>query len=152
MGEPVAAALAYAHTGQSVGNYPLVYDLGGGTFDLAVLAREDEGFHVALEPKGIARYGGDDFDRALYDYCDEIAQQRLGRSISLTSTIDLEFVRLCKRRKENLSLHPQATFSSLLPSQNGAVQFKHTVDRGTFESLIEERAKHKSEEREQDTT
>ena len=73
--EPVAAALAYGRAGQAVGDSILVYDLGAGTFDLALLARENGTFRLACEPRGLARCGGDDFDRALYDYCEEIAQQ-----------------------------------------------------------------------------
>jgi len=134
--EPVAAALAYAHEGLNAGNYLLVYDLGGGTFDVAVLAREGDEFRVALEPKGMARCGGDDFDQALYDYCDEVAQQLLGRPISPTGEIDLHFLRLCRRRKENLSSQERSTFSSLLRSETGSVQFKQTIERTKLEELI----------------
>ena len=56
--EPVAGALAYARAGLDVGGHVLVYDLGGGTFDLAVLDNEGESFHVAMEPKGMERCGG----------------------------------------------------------------------------------------------
>lgn len=72
--EPAAAALAYARVGLEMGEHVLVYDLGGGTFDLAVLENEEETFRVAMEPKGIDRCGGDDFDLALYYHCEEIAR------------------------------------------------------------------------------
>jgi WD40 repeat protein/actin-like ATPase involved in cell morphogenesis len=136
--EPVAGALAYARAGLKVGKHVLVYDLGGGTFDLAVLDNEGESFHVAMEPKGMERCGGDDFDHALYYHCDELAREKLGRSISLTGAVDLSFLRECQRRKESLTFQERSKFSDYLPSDNGPVHFEHEVDRQTFEELIEE--------------
>src|SRR5215212_9091287 len=136
--EPVAGALAYTRAGLDVGKHVLVYDLGGGTFDLAVLDNEDESFHVAMEPKGMERAGGDDFDLALYHHCDEIARENLGRSISLTGTVDLSFLRACRRRKESLTYQERSRFSDYLASNNGPVRFEHEVDRRTFEELIGE--------------
>lgn len=136
--EPVAGALAYAHEGIDVGEHVLVYDLGGGTFDLAVLDNEDESFHVAMEPKGMERCGGDDFDLALYHHCDEIARENLGRPISLTGTVDLSFLRVCRRGKESLTYQKRGRLSDYLSSENGPVRFEHEVDRPTFEELIGE--------------
>ncbi len=136
--EPVAGALAYARAGLDVGRHVLVYDLGGGTFDLAVLDSEDESFHVAMEPKGVERCGGDDFDLALYHHCDEVARETLGRPISLTGTVDLSFLRACRRRKESLTFQERGKFNNHLASGNGSVYFEHEVDRGTFEELIGE--------------
>src|SRR5207245_696149 len=72
--EPLAAALAYTQMRKNaafqMGNHVLIYDLGGGTFDLAVLIREgNEPFRLGLEPQGIKQCGGDDFDEMLYNYC-----------------------------------------------------------------------------------
>jgi GTPase Era involved in 16S rRNA processing len=131
--EPVAAALAYAQAGLKVEGHVLVYDLGGGTFDLAVLARDATGFRSALAPKGLRACGGDDFDRALYDHCDELARQILQRSLSGNDTIDLQFLRLCRLRKESLTERDRCEFSTYLP---GGVRFKHAVERSTFEGLI----------------
>ncbi len=133
--EPVAAAIAYTQMGLKVGKYVLVYDLGGGTFDLAVLAREDNGsFRPALEPQGIKRCGGDDFDEALYNYCDQVAREQYGRPISLTRKRDLHFLKECRQRKENLAITKRRLFKSLL--EPGAVLFEHEIERVTFESLI----------------
>lgn len=134
--EPVAGALAYARAGLDVGRHVLVYDLGGGTFDLAVLDNEDESFHVAMEPKGVERCGGDDFDVALYHHCDEVARENLGRPISLTGAVDLSFLRACRRRKEGLTFQERGRFNNYLSSENGPVLFEHEVDRKTFEGLI----------------
>lgn len=136
--EPVAGALAYAEAGLDVGSHVLVYDLGGGTFDLAVLDNEDESFHVAMEPKGMERCGGEDFDLALYHHCDEVARKSLGRPISLTGAVDLSFLRACRRRKESLTFQERGRFNHYLSSTNGPVHFEHEVDRRTFEELIGE--------------
>jgi WD40 repeat protein len=136
--EPVAGALAYSRAGLDVGEHVLVYDLGGGTFDLAVLDNEGESFHVAMEPKGMERCGGDDFDHALYYHCDEVAQEKLGRPISLTGAVDLNFLRECRRRKEGLTYQGRGILGDYLPSEGVPVLFEHEVDRQTFEGLIGE--------------
>ena len=63
--EPTAAALYYAfESGGSLNGYYAVYDLGGGTFDISIV--KIQGFDVeVIETDGIARLGGDDFDKTL---------------------------------------------------------------------------------------
>ena len=143
--EPVAAALAYTRmrekSGFQVGNQVLIYDLGGGTFDLAVLIREGkEPFRLGMTPQGIKQCGGDDFDEALYNYCDKLAREQLKRPISLIGERDLHFLYECRKRKENLTKLERRVFSSLLSP--GSIPFKHEIDRATFESLIRERVEH----------
>lgn len=135
--EPIAAAYAYAEAALRVGQHVLVYDLGGGTFDVAVVSRESDGsYRLAMKPQGKENCGGDDFDRELYDHVDSVVQQSLGRPISLLGKTDPYFLRECRRQKENLSSYERAAFSSYLRSENGAIPFKHAVERSTFESLI----------------
>ncbi|MBK1704302.1 Hsp70 family protein [Halochromatium glycolicum] len=133
--EPVAAALAYSRDGRGVGKYVLVYDLGGGTFDLALLREQAGGFELAMEPKGLLRCGGDDFDLALYEHCERLAEQQWGERLD-GAGLDLGFLRDCRKRKENLSAHDKVLFSSLIAA--GRV-FKHTLTRAVFEDLIRER-------------
>jgi molecular chaperone DnaK (HSP70) len=130
--EPVAAALAYSRAGLGVGRHVLVYDLGGGTFDLALLREEAGGFALALEPKGLRRCGGDDFDQALYDYCDEEAERQWGVPLNSQGR-DLRFLRDCRRRKENLSAQDKVLFSSLVGEGR---LFRHSLTRELFEGLI----------------
>ena len=134
--EPAAAAMAYAEAGLRVGNGVLVYDLGGGTFDLACVKRtEDGGFRLAMETDGDGRCGGDDFDQALYGHWDDEVRTSLGRGIALDAeSVDPCFLFECRRRKENLSaMDSPGVFSSLIP---GGRFVKLHVDRATFESLI----------------
>lgn len=137
LAEPVAAALTYMHEGINIGNCVLVYDLGGGTFDLSVLRHDEISgfFDPVIEPRGM-RCGGDDFDRALYDDCDKMAQQELQRPISLHGELDLHFLLDCRKRKENLSQRKRAEFSSYLSDSDSPVRFKYTIERSHFEGLI----------------
>lgn len=138
--EPTAAALTVTKQGQRIGKGLLIYDLGAGTFDLSVVARDSDGspFYVIEEPQGDPRCGGDDLDLALYNYFDGIVLEELGRHISLTEdTVDLAILRKCRDRKHNLSKADKSMFSSILSSEEGSQQrFRQTVDRNTFEDLI----------------
>ena len=65
--EPEAAAIAYASRDRvAEGARVAVYDLGGGTFDAAVLAREGAGFRLVGSPEGVEHLGGIDFDEAVF--------------------------------------------------------------------------------------
>jgi molecular chaperone HscA len=74
--EPTAAALAYGLDKKVTGRFA-VYDLGGGTFDVSILALDDSVFQV-LATKGDTALGGDDFDRALVRFA---LEKKLGRPI-----------------------------------------------------------------------
>jgi molecular chaperone DnaK (HSP70) len=67
--EPEAAAISYA-AGERMadGDVVAVYDLGGGTFDAAVLRRTAGGFELLGRPEGIEQLGGADFDEAVFDH------------------------------------------------------------------------------------
>ena len=108
--EPVAAAVAYAEAGINVGRYVLVYDLGGGTFDLALLTREegDDAFRLAMEPRG-ERIGGEDFDKAIYDYFDAGIRVRGPSSPSCLERTGglVRLLRQCRKLKESLTASEQ---------------------------------------------
>ena len=64
--EPEAAAIYYASNERvESGTIVAVYDLGGGTFDAAVLRKTAEGFEIMGRPEGIEHLGGIDFDQAI---------------------------------------------------------------------------------------
>jgi formylglycine-generating enzyme required for sulfatase activity len=128
--EPVAAAMAFAREGQKVGQSILVYDLGGGTFDLAVLTRSGDGqFAVALPPAGDPECGGDDFDKALYEYC----SRQWGNGGD--GEMDVPFLLECRSAKEKLSTSPKTVILRLLAGQSRSL----TITRESFEGLIRER-------------
>ncbi len=135
--EPQAAAIAYAAQERvDEGSVVAVYDLGGGTFDAAVLRKEaDGGFTVLGSPEGIERLGGIDVDAAVFAHvCSAIddAQEQLDpddpQAIAAVARLREE----CTIAKEGLSLDSEARVPVLLPS----VQTEVRVTRGELESLI----------------
>ena len=75
--EPEAAAISWAAAERvASGHVVAVYDLGGGTFDAAVLRKTDHDFEILGEPEGIERLGGVDFDQALLAHVTGRARRR----------------------------------------------------------------------------
>jgi molecular chaperone DnaK (HSP70) len=115
--EPVAAAIGYASITPDIGKGILVYDLGGGTFDVAFVLREEDGtFRVPVQPEGDPFCGGNDIDLVLYDLWEREAQNHFKRNISdLPGKVDLGFITRCRRQKETLSNKESNRFSEVLP-------------------------------------
>jgi uncharacterized RDD family membrane protein YckC len=132
--EPVAAAEAYTKNGISVGRHVLVYDLGGGTFDLAWLAREDGEveFRLAMEPRG-KRIGGEDFDRAIYDYFEAEVYKKSEQPIC-PDGLDLDLLRRCRRLKESLSVSEQP---APVTWRGHGMKLTLRLSRARFEELVE---------------
>ena len=138
MEEPVAAAKGYAASGVEVGNGILVYDFGGGTFDVAFVSIDEEGeYRVPVSPEGDLYCGGDDLDAALYHYWESEIKRELNRFISSTPAVDVGFLMRCRKHKESLSVRSSIDQYEILPPP-GFVRYRLRFDRETFESLIEE--------------
>ena len=85
--EPTAAALAYGlDKGENKGQKVLIYDLGGGTFDVSILEIEDGVFEV-LATNGDTMLGGDDFDKRIMDYILQEFEKKEGIKISDAATL-----------------------------------------------------------------
>ena len=85
--EPTAAALAYGlDKGENKGQKVLIYDLGGGTFDVSILEIEDGVFEV-LATNGDTMLGGDDFDKRIMDYILQEFEKKEGIKISDAPTL-----------------------------------------------------------------
>lgn len=134
--EPEAAAVSYAAQERvDPGEVVAVYDLGGGTFDAAVLRRTPSGFEIIGAPEGIERLGGIDFDAAVFAH----VSRSLDGAIQQLDQDDVAAVagvsRLrsdCVEAKEALSSDTDATIPVLLPN----VQTDVRITRREFESLI----------------
>ena len=99
LNEPSAASIEFGHRQKAKGRI-LVYDLGGGTFDVSLVSLEG-GTHTVLASEGISNLGGDDFDLIL-------AELAAGKDVLYSLTLS-EVFRLdeeCRRQKE--ALHPNS--------------------------------------------
>ncbi|MDP2290263.1 MAG: Hsp70 family protein [Actinomycetota bacterium] len=134
--EPIAAAVQYASTERvDVGDVVAVYDLGGGTFDAAVLRKTADGFETLGRPQGIERLGGIDFDEAVVTHVrrtmgDAIAQLDSNDPASRSALARLR--QECVAAKETLSSDSDATIAVLLPN----VQTQVRITRSELEDMI----------------
>jgi actin-like ATPase involved in cell morphogenesis len=134
--EPVAAAMHYASTERvEPGSVVAVYDLGGGTFDAAVLKKTATGFATLGEPEGIERLGGIDFDEAVMAHVRTSLHGKLEELDGHDPAVRAAFGRLrqeCVAAKEALSFDSDTSISVLLPN----VQTDIRLTRTEFEPMI----------------
>ena len=134
--EPEAAATSYASTERlQTGAVVAVYDLGGGTFDAAVLRKRDVGFDLLGTPEGLERTGGIDFDEAVFGHVaavlgDTLQEIDVDDPRSLTALARLRDD--CVTAKEALSSDTDVAIPVLLPT----VQTEVRLTRGEFEAMI----------------
>lgn len=134
--EPIAAAIGYSNTGVKVGNGILVYDFGGGTFDVAFVHRENGSFTTPIPAEGDAFCGGDDIDIALYDFFEKEVFKKNGRKISEhPGRVDLQFRSVCRKAKESLSRTNYLDIHETLPPP-GFVRFFTKLTRNDLEKII----------------
>ncbi|MGF1597595.1 MAG: Hsp70 family protein, partial [Acidimicrobiales bacterium] len=134
--EPEAAALSYAAQERvEPGEVVAVYDLGGGTFDAAVLRRTSAGFAIVGRPEGIERLGGIDFDAAVFAHVASVIGSALAgldhddpAALAAVSRLRQD----CVDAKEALSSDTDATVPVLLPK----LQTEVRITRSEFEGLI----------------
>ncbi len=141
--EPTAAALAYGlDKGENSNQKILVYDLGGGTFDVSILEIGDGVFEV-LSTNGNTRLGGDDFDNRIIDL--------LVEEFKKTNSIDLSQDRLAMQRlkeaaekaKIDLSATPKTTISLPFISADatGPKHMEYELTRAKFDAITEDLVK-----------
>ncbi|WP_203709809.1 Hsp70 family protein, partial [Actinoplanes digitatis] len=133
--EPEAAAASYA-AGEHMddGDIVAVYDLGGGTFDAAVLRRTADGFELLGTPDGIEQMGGVDFDEAVFEHVAQIlpADRLTGDDPDLVPAL-AQLRRDCVEAKEALSFDTEVMIRVALPGLNTRVR----LTRQEFEAMIE---------------
>jgi molecular chaperone HscA len=125
LNEPTAAAVAYGLDTANEGVY-VVYDLGGGTFDVSVL-RLSRGVFEVLATNGDAQLGGDDFDQALVDWF-------VAQCPAPWGPADAGALRAAARQaKEAFSDQASATMTATCAAQGQA--FAASLDRAAFDAL-----------------
>ena len=137
--EPTAAALAYGldKAQDSKGQKILVYDLGGGTFDISVLDIADGVFEV-LATAGNNRLGGDDFDNKISDYVLAEFKNQEGIDLSNDKVAMQRIKEASEKAKIELSGSLKTTISLpfIMVDASGAKNLEVELTRAKFESLI----------------
>ena len=134
--EPEAAAVHYASTTRiSPGEIVAVYDLGGGTFDAAVLRNAGAGFELLGDPRGIEQLGGVYFDEAVFawvvDHMSEAFAQLDPDDPGALAAVE-RLRRDCVAAKESLSWDTDTVIPVSLPNQRTEVR----LTRAEFEDMI----------------
>ena len=135
--EPTAAAIAYGIDKQDKNQKILVYDLGGGTFDVSVLEIGD-GVYEVLATAGNNKLGGDDFDQRIIDYLVEEFKKQNGIDLS-TDKLALQRLKdAAEKAKKDLSSAVTTNISLPFITQgaNGPLHLDITLTRAKFEDLI----------------
>ncbi len=136
--EPVAAAVHYAAEHVAVGDHVGIYDLGGGTFDTALLQRTTTGFEVIGVPGGDEHIGGENFDHRLFRYFGEcLAETHPELWDELMISDDrkwrraaLDLLGQARRAKEALSSYPSTQVFVSVADRD------IVVNRNQFEEMI----------------
>jgi molecular chaperone DnaK len=134
--EPQAAAIDFGAAARlEPGQLIIVYDLGGGTFDVALLRREQVGFAHVGEPAGIERLGGIDFDEAVFQHVianvpEQVVAQARGDQAGRMALAQLR--RACIEAKESLSSEVAVDVPVVLPGATSTVR----LTRAEFEDMI----------------
>ena len=142
LNEPTAAALVYEHietadTDQSP--YVLVYDLGGGTFDVSIMEIKGP-IREILASGGDTALGGDDFDERLKDLFLRRLKEATGRDLSADYTLQVRLRDVAERTKIVLSENPYAQVREVgLATVDGKpVNLDLELSRGEFEDITQD--------------
>ena len=142
--EPTAAALAYGlDKGENKNQKILVYDLGGGTFDVSILEIGDNVFEV-LSTNGNTRLGGDDFDNRIIDFLvEEFKSQNAGMDLSKDKLALQRLKEAAEKAKIDLSATPKTTISLpfITADANGPKHLEVELTRAKFDMLTEDLVK-----------
>lgn len=133
--EPTAASLAYGLDKKS-NETVLVFDLGGGTFDVSILEVGDGVFEV-LSTSGDTHLGGDDFDKKIVDYLAEEFRKAEGIDLRKDKQALQRLTEAAEKAKIELSSVTQAEINLpfITATQDGPKHLEMTLTRGKFEDL-----------------
>ena len=134
--EPTAAALAYGLDKTDIDQKVLVFDLGGGTFDVSILELGDGVFEV-LSTSGDNLLGGDDFDQAIIDYLVEEFKKEQGIDLSKDKMAMQRLKDAAEKAKKDLSgvTSTQISLPFISAGANGPVHLENTLTRAKFDEL-----------------
>ena len=134
--EPTAAALAYGLDKQDKDQKVLVFDLGGGTFDVSLLDLAD-GVVEVLATNGDNHRGGDDWDQRVMDWMADKFQQENGVDLRKDPMALQRLKEAAENAKKELSAAQQATINLpfITMNQSGPLHLNYTLSRAEFERI-----------------
>merc|ERR1712066_511093 len=132
--EPTAAAIAYGLDKKGSGERNiLIYDMGGGTFDVSLLTIEDGIFEVKATA-GDTHLGGEDFDNRIVDFCmQDFKRKNRGKDLAGNQRAIRRLRTQCGRAKRTLSSSTQATIE--IDSLFEGIDYSCSLSRARFEEL-----------------
>ncbi|GAB6187294.1 molecular chaperone DnaK [Thermopirellula anaerolimosa] len=135
--EPTAASLAYG-LDKKTSEKIVVFDLGGGTFDVSVLEVADGVFRV-ISTNGDTHLGGDDFDRALVDYVADEFKKEYGIDLRKDPMALQRLQEACEKAKKELSSVQQTELNLpfITADASGPKHLQMTITRSQFERLVD---------------
>lgn len=135
--EPTAAALAYGIDKQNDAHTILVYDLGGGTFDVSILELGD-GVYEVKSTSGNNKLGGDDFDNRISDYLVSEFKKENGIDLSKDKMAMQRIKDAAEKAKKDLSgvTSTQISLPFISQGDNGPLHLEMNLTRAKLEELI----------------
>jgi len=130
--EPTAAAIAYGLDKKGGEKSVLIFDLGGGTFDVSLLTIEDGIFEVKATA-GDTHLGGEDFDNRMVDYFKQEFRKKHKNDLSSNERALRRLRTSCERAKRTLSSSTQAYIE--IDSLADGIDFQSTITRARFEEM-----------------
>ena len=130
--EPTAAAIAYGLDKKDKERNILVFDLGGGTFDVSLLTIDGGVFEV-VSTNGDTHLGGEDFDHRILDYLLKKIKKQHGKDLKGDKTVIQKLKTEIEKAKRHLSSSLQATLE--IDELEPGFDFKDTLSRAKFEEL-----------------
>ena len=136
--EPTAAALAYGLDKTEIDQKVLVFDLGGGTFDVSILELGDGVFEV-LSTAGDNKLGGDDFDQVIIDYLVSEFKKENGVDLSQDKMALQRLKDAAEKAKKDLSgvSQTQISLPFISAGENGPLHLEISLTRSKFEELAD---------------
>jgi len=129
--EPTAAAIAYGLNKAGEKNI-LVFDLGGGTFDVSLLTIDD-GFFEVVATNGDTHLGGEDFDNRMMKYFLDILKKKYKKDIKNDNKALARLKKACENAKRQLSSQPEARVE--VDNLVEGVDFSEKITRAKFEEI-----------------
>ncbi|MCW7999695.1 molecular chaperone DnaK [Clostridium sp. cpc1] len=134
--EPTAASLAYGMDKEETQHKIMVFDLGGGTFDVSILELGDGVFEV-VSTRGNNHLGGDDFDQALIDYMAEEFKKENGIDLREDKMALQRLKEAAEKAKKELSstMTTNVNLPFVTATQSGPLHLNMDISRAKFEEL-----------------